>query len=543
MEEEIKPAHQISAETNKLIEIFKRIDREREAQKDQPKIKVNEAISRASFVYEKIRNTLEYKEKHLFLKSAIERAIRRKLKPNMSVSEIAESLIREMIRARYLPNDSIPESKIAEIKAIIEKYTQILNRLAERENGPKLKSAVDILVGFEAFEIEEALVFDVVKSEALVDFVFTYIKQNINFEKELDVSSTQKDISIFIAIHKALLRSDNGTIRYYLFRHYCSALGREATEDNFSKVVSGFDSLNAKIDEYLKNPLNEILYKVIKRKIAPFNVFANLIMSDRDKEYILGVLSDERKLRNSTEAYCDAWNHAKTEKIRSSVIQSVFYIFLTKIILSFVLEVPYDVAVSGRINLLPLILNLGFPPALLFLITFTTKVPGQENTDKIYEYIREIIYEDVENKNTSFVVKKAPQKNKLKSFLLFLIYFATFFVSFGLFIFIISKLQYNMVSGTLSFIFLSTVSFLAFRIRSSAKEIAVLDRKESFGTVIGNFFSLPFIKAGHFLVTKFSKVNILLFILDVIIETPFKTFIEVIEEWASFMREKREEIS
>lgn len=541
--EEYNSVREISAETKKLISIYKRIDEEKEAQKDLPKIKVNEAISRVAFVYERIRNTLEYKEKHLFLKSAIERALKRKLKPNLSVSEIAESLIREMIRARYLPNDSIPESKIAEIKAIIEKYTQILNRLAERISDQKLKSAVDILVSFEAFEIEETLVYDAVKSEALVDFVFSYIKENITFEKELDVSLTQRDISIFIAIHKALLRSDDETIRYYLFRHYCPSLRNGATEDNLSKIITDFDPLNAKINDYLKHPLNDILYRTIRRKIAPFGVFANLIYADQDKKQILEVFSDERRLRNAVGAYCDNWNESRTERIKSSVIQSVFYIFLTKVILSLILEVPYDIAVSGSVNILPLALNLGFPPAMLFLITFTTKVPGQDNTDKIYEYTREIIYDEIENKNTSFVVKRSPQKNKIKSFLLFLIYLATFFISFGLFVFVISKLQYNIVSGVLSFIFLSTVSFLAFRIRSSAKEIAILDKKESFGSVVGNFFSLPFIKAGHWMVTKFSKVNVLLFILDVIIETPFKTIIEVIEEWASFMREKREEIS
>ena len=55
-------------------------------------------------------------------------------------------------------------------------------------------------------------------------------------------------------------------------------------------------------------------------------------------------------------------------------------------------------------------------------------------------------------------------------------------------------------------------------------------------------FTLPIVRVGRFLSSNFSKVNIFLYILDFVIETPFKMVVEVMEKAVSFIKEKREEI-
>ena len=74
------------------------------------------------------------------------------------------------------------------------------------------------------------------------------------------------------------------------------------------------------------------------------------------------------------------------------------------------------------------------------------------------------------------------------------------------------------------------------------RELIVVDRKENPLVLLINLFTLPFLKAGHWISEKFSKINIFVFILDFIIEAPFKIFLEVIEDWIAFLREKKEEI-
>jgi len=53
---------------------------------------------------------------------------------------------------------------------------------------------------------------------------------------------------------------------------------------------------------------------------------------------------------------------------------------------------------------------------------------------------------------------------------------------------------------------------------------------------------LPFLKVGQFVSEKISKINIFVFILDFIIEAPFQVFLEVIEDWFAFLKQKKEEI-
>jgi len=71
---------------------------------ETPKIKVSELISRLAFYYEKIRNSVDYKEEYLLRKNAILRILKRQviiegplkiLKPE----DIAKNLLIELIRA------------------------------------------------------------------------------------------------------------------------------------------------------------------------------------------------------------------------------------------------------------------------------------------------------------------------------------------------------------------------------------------------------------------------------------------------------------
>lgn len=81
-----------------------------------------------------------------------------------------------------------------------------------------------------------------------------------------------------------------------------------------------------------------------------------------------------------------------------------------------------------------------------------------------------------------------------------------------------------------------------FRVRSTANELMLTGNREGlFGYLINNL-SLPFLNFGVLLSKGIAKLNILIVIMDFLIEAPLKTIIEVIEEWTTFMREKREEV-
>jgi len=102
--------------------------------------------------------------------------------------------------------------------------------------------------------------------------------------------------------------------------------------------------------------------------------------------------------------------------------------------------------------------------------------------------------------------------------------------------------NFNVPSGILFVFFLTIVSFFGFRLRNLAKQLSVVPRKDNFFSFLVDFISLPIIRVGRFFSTNFAKINIFLFILDFLIETPFKALVEFLEKAVSFINEKREEI-
>ena len=104
------------------------------------KISVSQTVSFAAFLYEKMRNAVEFREEHLIRRAAVERMIKRRLILNENGRNLAEPLIKELLWARYYENNTLGEEKIGEIQTIIDKYFFIRNELtAGRHSGEQEK--------------------------------------------------------------------------------------------------------------------------------------------------------------------------------------------------------------------------------------------------------------------------------------------------------------------------------------------------------------------------------------------------------------------
>jgi hypothetical protein len=106
-----------------------------------PRIKVSVLISKMAFYYEKIRNSVEYKEEHLLRKNAIERILKRLIIIEGSINikginsqQAAHDLLTELIRAGYLPNNTLPETVSGEVSVIISKYLGLKQIIAKDKN-------------------------------------------------------------------------------------------------------------------------------------------------------------------------------------------------------------------------------------------------------------------------------------------------------------------------------------------------------------------------------------------------------------------------
>jgi len=72
--------------------------------------------------------------------------------------------------------------------------------------------------------------------------------------------------------------------------------------------------------------------------------------------------------------------------------------------------------------------------------------------------------------------------------------------------------------------------------------LAVMKEREGLITTLLDTLFLPFVRIGKWMTENFSKVNIFLFIFDVFIEAPFKVFVRFVQNWAGFIRKKKEEM-
>ncbi len=219
----------------------------------------------------------------------------------------------------------------------------------------------------------------------------------------------------------------------------------------------------------------------------------------------------------------------------------MIYILLTKMLIALAIEVPFEYFVLEELNIVALLINLFGPIILLFFIGKTIVVSSTKNAEKILTESMNIIFGWTENMKRK-IIKPARNWGGAKHLIFGLFYLCTYIITFGAIIWGLMQLEFNLLSGFIFVLFFSIVSFFGYRLRQQAKEMYVLKEKGGFFSSLIEFFFMPIIKVGQWISTKFSKINIFIFILDFVIAMPFNIIVEVIDDWFAFLKEKKEEI-
>ena len=534
----------LSNDAKRLFQVIYTEQNKGESTQEVAKIKVSSFLSKMAFYYEKIRNSIDYKEEHLLRKTAIERILKREIIIQGSIKKIdslkiSKNLLTELIRAAYLPNNSIPESKIKEIGIVINKYIKTRSIFEKTPNTDfKQKNKItNWLIGISACEIEERLRNDSI-TDIEIEQIYKLLTDKVNLP-ENSIYTNDKEIQIYISIYRKLLKFDDFMIGYIAFKYYVPNW-IDADEVLINKVSNNLDKLINKINEQVNHPLKNQLNRVTSRYAVFFNTLTEVISSDPNGEYkkaktnYVDFSFDVKKICEKKYAYTRA-------RLWRAALRSIIYIFITKSVFVFLLEIPIIKWFGEEVNPIALAINIGFPAMLLFVIVLFTQVPDKENTTKIISGIEEILFD--EKKNQSSITLKPPVKRGAFMNSMFgIIYTVTFFSSFGFIIWGLRQINFNWVSITIFLFFLAFVSFFSIRIRKSISELRVLEPKENIFSFLMDFFYMPIIATGKFLSEKFSRVNVFVFIMDFIMEAPFKAFVEIAEEWAKYVKERRDEI-
>lgn len=530
----------ISKEAQKLIDSYKEaLDLEKNYNETkEDKIKVHQVSSRIAFLYEKLRNTVDYKEEHLLRKNAVERILKRRLMTEKNELDAAKFLIYELIRARYLPNEKIPEKRIEEIKTIIEKYTLLINNISEISGENRISGdfVYNWLAEIASCEIDEKIA-PYKKEEAIVGFAREVIDKKLKVSEKL-MSKRDKEIQIFIAVLKNLTKSDVSLIRYELFKMQHPEWFFAPSEELIVKMAKNINRIVYDAERQLNHPLNENFSRFVKKNLAYFTILEDLISNN--VKNIGRIFSYHLHIEDAIKEACSKKYKEAKVRLRRAAIRSIIYIFITKMILAFLIELPFDKYVMGHINYLALGINALFPPFLMFLVVVTIKIPSKKNTELIVSGIKEMIYDKY--LHSPFIMKKSILKSSFFYKVFKVFYLLVFIASFGLIIWVLRKISFNAMSIALFLFFLSVVSYFGIRIRQNARELVVTQRREGIISFITDLFSIPILQMGQWLSEKLSNINVFVFVMDFIIEAPFKTFVEIFEEWIYFIREEKEKL-
>ncbi|HJN84990.1 MAG TPA: hypothetical protein QF873_01570 [Patescibacteria group bacterium] len=503
---------------------------------DGEKIKVSRPGRTAGFAYEKVRNAVEYEEEHLLRRNAILRILmRRQTGETETEMTRGQSLLTELIWAKHLPNDKVPANLVKTVDAILKKYDTLLEAIPEDQDRRFYEEWIyDVMSTEVEYAIESPQTL-----EHLASFMFEKVKGELVWSAE-DMEDAQKDMLVYVAIYRALLKSNLATLRYRVFTLYFPKWSG-ADSEAVRGVATRLGVVVNAVEEQIKHPYADQLYRLMRRYALVFWTLHDIAKEKPDNFY--EILNDDEKLLQEVRKSAYGRYDRFKLRLRRTVGRAVLFLFLTKMLLALVIEVPYEMLILGEIAAVPLAINILFHPLFLAIIGMTVSIPKKKNTQQLLEYIKSVMNPSQKSPlGIVFKVRKPWSQGVLGKFFTGM-YALTYLFSYGAIAWVLTGvLHFNLVSTGLFLFFFSIVTFFGIKIRQSIRELLVIDKQGGvFGTVF-DFFLLPVVRVGRWISLRAPRVNIFIFFLDFIVEAPFKLAIELAEAWIAFMREQKEDL-
>lgn len=494
-------------------------------------ITVNPLIAKVASWYEKVRNAMDYREEEVILRAAIERILKRRFLLSKNGKTVAEPLIHELVWARYFEDNIISESIIEKIAERIDIYFKFKEQILAQKRLSE-KTINEWIYQLMSADIACLLSPDKEK-EIVGNFMFQIMRQNATI---IDDSEQTKDVQIFIAVRRSFARDDIAFLRYHLFCQVFGGLSRDNISNASSSFVLGYEE----IQKQLTYPLKDKIYTYIKNKTGIFFILEDLLRMEKGN--LRQLAQDKQLLKKTVFNACALRYSGIASKVRRAIVRSFFFVLFTKAFFALTIEGTVESIFYGRILWGSIILNTAIPPLLMVLAGFSIRTPKDDNSARIFSYIETILFNNHPKLGMQFIVGKNKKRIKpLLHFIFTLLWFLAFILSFGIIIFILIKLHFTILSILVFLFFLAIISFLSYRIWLMSRIYTVEERQGLMAPII-DFLFMPIIRVGRHLTEGISQLNILLFILDFIIETPFKGLFGFFEQWFLFLQAKREDL-
>lgn len=491
----------------------------------QGKVHVAGAGGTLTAAYEQLRNAAENTEEHLLLQNAIRRFYRQIIVargPHL-LANSADELATELTLAGYIKNDSLTSRQLKQIDQLGQQYLPLLSSL-QRHRIPSEQATgwvLDVLsVGI------ERLLNDHTENDAFLQFAYDYFYRSIDTKKLFGKKEpADYGIALLIAVHRALLRSDKAVLRADFMARY-----RVDPSDTKEFIAQA-----RRVDDLLIDKLTEKLYHIVDKQAAPQRIVKRML---NENVPVHELLPNKQQFLNAYEKQIHREYKQTGTRVRRAIVRSIIFLFITKAIIGIAIEIPYDFWAHKEIYWAPLIVNLLFPPLYMALLSLTLGLPGRANSRALLERITATLYE--EGSTTLLPTTSLERSTKQAAFSISYAVFAAVLIiaiSIGLI-----AIGFSFVHLFIFFIFLSTASFLGFRLSRLIRELEVVTTNQTGVTFVRDLLYLPFVVIGRWLNEKYSQVNVVGLVLDMLIELPLKTVLRLVRQWAAFINAKKDEI-
>lgn len=521
----MSPTEHAATAAAQLRERLRAAQHQRDALAHEPTLKIPDVGHTVANAYEQLRNAAEYTEEHLLLQRASRRFYKRNipLHTHRAVGNIGEEVVIELTQAGYLTNGTIHPSTVTAIQTLVTGYFDVYWNL--RNAHVPYEEAADWLLDILSVETETLLN---PHDHTAVFGYFAYQHFTTLFAGQpflaREQQNEQYEISLYIAVHRALLKSDTATVRHDLLRMYS-----QSPDD-----IQGFTQFNRTITKLYNSDLTRTLQRAVNKYGAPLRIFKGMVETRTD---VPDLLADREQFLEAYRKQTFLEYGSVKKRLKKGLKKSILFILITKVLIGVSIEVPYDLMTVGAVALLPLIVNLLTPPAYMASLWFSIGMPTNDNAAALVNYIDNALFSHDAPVHLPTRPFGKPVSDAAK-----LLYGLLFLVPFAVIVFVLMLLHFNVVQAIIFFVFISTASFLGFRLSQIVRELELVTKETGLIRIIRDFFYLPFILAGQWISSKYAKVNFVAMVLDMLIELPLKTVLRVIRQWTRFLNEKRDQI-
>ena len=529
--------NELSEATKKLIAQYALAKKHETERPSAETIHVDEVAKKVAAFYEQIRTIVDWKEEHLMRRAAIIRKLKRRFfdfeMNNFSDTQnVAESLVLELIRGGHFSNDQIEETKIGVVQKIIDKYIFIMKNNPESKSGKSGLEFYNWLIDVCACEIEETLAPSI-REMALINYMFEAMKEKIKVsEKIYDAGLLKKEftyVQIYIAVCQSLFKLDKPIMSYNLIKYRYPEWSR-ADEKLISEISQKMFKIWQKIEEDLANPLGNKFYNICEKYDTPYLLMGDILSADSSAE-----ISDPTVLESLIkDAYSKRLATLKT-RISRAAIYSTISIFVTKVLTLLLLE-----KIFFNPTTIILAADVLIPTLLMFLIVASIKRPSKKNLNLVTMETIKIAYK----KETSdiYEIKMNRKKGFAIKVFLSLVYVLSAFITFYVIYRILNYFTFPISSIIIDIIFIAIILFAGTAVAKRSQELTMEDEKEGFLSFLADVFFLPVQGLGRWISMTWKRYNAIAALFNALIDMPFSTFVEFIEKWRYFIKERKDEI-